>query len=221
MPIDYAAARSLLEQALAEVEAAMLQGAEPACAEGIREAVDRIFQSGTQAYREVLVGCILARIQDRRINIRLPYVGQGPHSYNGRTLDERVVNPFLHDHRIPSSRGPFLSAFRRSVRFDSTTRSGLRDTHGIEDYLFLTRLAGVSSEAKTQAHQYFSQGHEVNFLEIRDWILMCLATMGRRGREIFNRSLVRLVDSAEMPRSIKVAWNEQISHLTSPTQPSG
>jgi hypothetical protein len=47
-------------------------------------------------------------------------------------MDERVVNPFLHDHRIPSSRGPFLSVFRRSVAFDAATRGGVRDKEGFD-----------------------------------------------------------------------------------------
>jgi hypothetical protein len=53
----------------------------------------------------------------------------------------------------------------------------------------------------------------VNFLEIKDWILMCLATMGRQGRDTFNRILLRLVDGSEIPRSVKVGWNEQIARL--------
>ncbi|MGH9359175.1 MAG: hypothetical protein ACRD1O_08375 [Terriglobia bacterium] len=55
--------------------------------------------------------------------------------------------------------------------------------------------------------------HEVNFIEIKNWILMCLATMGRRGRDIFTRRLLGLVDDPEMPRSVKVGWNRQIEKL--------
>ena len=87
---------------------------------------------------------------------------------------------------------------------------------GIEDYLFFVRPETLAEDARQQARQYFAQGHEVNFLEIKNWVLMALATMGRRGREIFNRILVAFIDSPEMPRSVKVAWNDQISQLTSP-----
>jgi hypothetical protein len=85
--------------------------------------------------------------------------------------------------------------------------------NGIEDYLFFVRLAGVAPEAMAQARQYFTQGHEVSFLEIKDWILMSLATMGRRGRDLFNRNLIVLVDAADVPRPLKVAWNDQIERL--------
>ena len=301
---------------------------------------------------------MLARIQGKSLNIRLPYINQGARAYNGRTLDERAVNPFFHENRIPSSRGPYLSTFRRSVRFDVGTRGGLRDKgeydallklvsyleatnddralfsfldyllfkfvklressavslsrlqrisldqyerlisgllgtpsggrfpvllvvatfrtiknffnldwaiehqeinvadtaagaggditirragevlmaaevterpvdrtrvvatfntkiapHGIEDYLFFVKVSGVSEDARRQAHQYFSQGHEVSFLEIKDWILMSVATVGAKGRAIFNRVLLELLDDPELPRSLKMAWNAQIEGI--------
>lgn len=278
--------------------------------------------------------------------------------FSGRSLDERVINPFLRDKRIPSSRGPYLSVFRRSVAFDVSTRKGLRDkaaydallpvlahlngtsddtellnflryllykfaelreaslvplsrlqrisleqyevlisgllatpsggrfplwlivaTFGalrdffglnweiraqdinvsdaasgaggdvtiaaegqtllaaeitersvdrirvvatfntkivpaaIQDYLFFT-TSPPTDEAREQARRYFAQGHEVNFLEIKNWILMVLATIGSRGRSVFNRELIKLLDSADVPKSLKVAWNEQIDRIT-------
>lgn len=83
----------------------------------------------------------------------------------------------------------------------------------IQDYLFFIRTGGVAAEAQVQARQYFTQGYEVNFLEIRQWILMTLATIGIRGRDAFNRSMISLIDAPEMPRSVKVKWNEQIERL--------
>jgi hypothetical protein len=360
MPIDYDTARTLLDETFAQLEAGLLQGVEVPAPEGSREGFDAVFTSKTQAYREALLGCALARIQDREVEIRVPYMGQGTRPFNGRTLDERVVNPFLFSKHVPCSRGPYLSVFRRSVDFRAATRDGLRDKPGydamlklleylesageaqalaflryllfrflnlreaavvplarlqrisleqydpfitallqvpsggripvylvvatfyaikeyfsvdweieyqginvadaaagvggditirskgvvvlaaevserplhlsrvvatfntkispnaIEEYLFFVHLPGVDPTAIVQARQYFAQGHDVNFLEIKQWILMCLATMGRKGRDIFNRRLAALVDSAEVPRSIKVAWNDQIAALTHP-----
>ncbi len=358
MPIDYDAARKLLEDIFAQAESGLLQCSPIPVDESISVACDELFNSNTQAYREVLLGCAIARIQDSKINIRQPYVDQGPNAFSGRSLDERVVNPFLHEKRIPSSRGPYLSVFRRSVQFDSTTRAGLRDKtaydaflalittiestslqadlmqflryllyrfaklreealiplsklqrmslsqyntlisgllatasggrfpvllvlatfnsikeffnldwqvacqginvadiasgagadititsggqtlmaaevterpidksrvvatfntkiapSGIEDYLFFVRISGVAPEAKHQAHQYFAQGHELNFLEIKDWILMSLATMGKKGRTAFNRILIDLLDAPDIPRTLKVAWNDQVAGI--------
>lgn len=360
MPIDYDAARKLLDEVFGQAENDLLQGLPPSVDDRLRVACGELFGSRTQAYREVLLGCLIARIQDKKINIRHPYVEQGRNAFSGRSLDERVINSFLHEKRIPSSRGPYLSVFRRSVRFDETIRAGLRDKAayssflgavgylestsrkgellkflryllyrfaelreqatiplsrlqrmsltqydglisgllgtpsggrfpvllvaatfsaikeffgldwrvtyqginvadaasgaggdititsagqtlmaaevterpvdksrvvatfntkiaptGIEDYLFFVRLSGVAPEAKQQAHQYFAQGHEVNFLEIKDWILMSLATMGKRGRATFNSILLGLLDASDIPRTLKVAWNEQVTKIVS------
>lgn len=358
MPIDYEAAKQLLSETFTQAENDLLRRSAPEISEDLRKACGELFQSATQAFREVLLGCTIARIQDRKINIRQPYVDQGPKAFSGRSLDERVINPFLHEKRIPSSRGPYLSVFRRSVQFDANTRSGLRDKSaydaflttitnletmsrrsepirflrhllykfaelreeatiplsklqrmslaqydilisgllatpsggrfpvllvvatfqaikdffnldwqvnwqginvadapsgaggditivssgqtlmaaevterpvdksrvvaifntkiaptGIEDYLFFVRVSGVSPEARQQAHQYFAQGHELNFLEIKDWILMTLATMGKKGRAAFNKFLVELLDAADVPRTLKVAWNDQVAKI--------
>ena len=358
MPIDYQAARQTLETEFAAVEDALLRGDVPTCDDAVLpERFNEIFRSRTQAYREVLLGCILAKLQDHAIDVHKPYVGHGETSYNGRTLDERVVNPFLHDKRIPSSRGPFLSTFRRNVAFVPATREGLRDKEGydallelinfvndaweeellktlryalyhfiqlrdaaevplahlqrisleqydslidglletpsggrfpvmlieaaftsirdtfrlawnievqginaadraagaggditiragdaillaaeiterpvernrvvatfqtkiapqgIEDYLFFVR-DGVAEDVMRQARQYFAQGHEINFLEMRVWLRTILATVGRAGRDAFNRVLVHQLQAAEVPTALKVAWNDQIARIT-------
>ena len=137
MPVDYDGARQLLEESFALAESDLLTGVIQAIDTEVREAFDIIFRSHTQAYREALLGCAIARIQDKSINIRQPYIGHGANSFNGRTLDERVINPFLHEKRIPSSRGPYLSVFRRSVQFDENTRSGVRDQRGYDAFLLL------------------------------------------------------------------------------------
>jgi hypothetical protein len=356
---DYDAARKLLEEEFARVERAALEGKEPSRMTGpVQKNFNAIFESATQAYREVFLGCILARLADREIDITKPYVNQGEDAYNGRTLDEKVVNPFLHERRIPSSKGPFLAAFRRSVRFDAATREGLRDKEGydsllylikklnkiedekalrevlrytlfrfvslrtaseiplvrlqrisleqygqliqgllntasggrfpmmlaestfaaiqrvygldwiidvqginvadkasgaggditikrgktvvlavevteravsktrivstfqtkiapqgIEDYLFLV-TEQAEPEVMKQARQYFSQGHEINFFRLKRWILVILATIGGAGRTIFNDILLEKLSSADVPASLKVAWNKQMEAIT-------
>lgn len=86
---------------------------------------------------------------------------------------------------------------------------------GIEDYLFFVRPAAASPEALQQARQYFAQGHEVNFLDILQWILMSLATMGKGGRDIFNRVLLQLMDGPDVPSALKAHWNDQIARIAS------
>lgn len=152
MPIDYVAARATLDDALEDAVREFLAGnSPPAIPAAVRRDVDRMFESGTQAYREALLGCLLAKLQDPHIDPRKPYINQGASAYNGRTMDERVVNPFLHDNRIPSSRGPFLSVFRRSVTFDESTRAGLRDKGGFDAMLGCVAFIEAAGDAQLRA----------------------------------------------------------------------
>lgn len=130
--IDYTLARNILQIQFLEAEKYFLNKNDPPFVAEISSDVEILFRSQTQAYREVMLGCILARIIDKSIDIRLPYINLGENAYNGRTLDEQVINPFLQEKHVPSSKGPFLSVFRRSVTFSEATKDGLRDKSGRE-----------------------------------------------------------------------------------------
>ena len=83
----------------------------------------------------------------------------------------------------------------------------------IEDYLFLVGRTESSEEARGQAARYFAQGHEINFAQIFDWLIMLLATLGKSGRDLYNTNLMRLLDDPEIPQVVKVAWNESVEAL--------
>jgi hypothetical protein len=320
-----------------------------------------VFASKTQAYREALLGSVLARLQRRDADLRLPYIKHGPTGYNAREIDQSVVNPFLKRKQIPSSTNPFLSSLRRGIKFTADTAVGIRDgaafaafvrtieriaalntdvelraflerllygflelreaanipiakvqrlsipqynallegllarrsgglfpvlvvlatlhavkealslpweirhqglneadaaaeeagditirvngkafivcevterivnkarvvstftekiaPSGIEDYIFFVnfRAVGPDAEAVKQAQQYFNQGHEVTFVDIRTWVLDILVTFGKDVRRVFTAKLAGLLDTNEVPRHAKVGWNEQIQKLT-------
>ncbi len=139
MAIDYDSARDDLQAAFDAAQTRLLSKSVPVSPpQRISDAISVVFASRTQAFREVLLGCVLARIQDKSIDVRLPYVSFGPSAFNGRTLDERVVNPVLQGKRIPSSRGPFLSVFRRRVSFVPETGEGLREKTAYDEFLAIT-----------------------------------------------------------------------------------
>ncbi len=353
--IDYQEASALLVGVFAEATAQYREGADADTSSPIA----RVMGSRTQAYREVLIGCCLARILDSRIDVRRPYVNQGDVAYNGRTLDEKVVNPFLQEHEIPSSRGPFLSVFRRSVTFTAETAAGLRDRAGFEamlefldqvaaaeglearsylrdllvgflglreasnvillrpqrlsldqyrrliaaltqvpsggripvllvvalfrtlrasfaldwtiewqginvadrasvvagditilsggaivlavevterpinrarveatfrskvlprrvgDYMFLHGVAVPVDDARTLAERYFAQGHDIVFLDVREWVTYGLTTVGATGRQSFLSIFLELLDQRDVPAGTKLAWNEQVRRLLS------
>lgn len=356
-PIDYDRASSLLSEALTDAQDGMLRGEQPAVPPEVREAVDALFESRTQAFRETALGCVLAVICNPDVDVTLPYIGQGPRAYSGRSLDERAVNPFLHSNQIPASRGPFLAVFRRDVKFVASTGTGLRDKvtyekfldlltyaqgasaagrtsllcylvyrflllreqtnvplarlqrlsveqygrvldillgtpsgglfpvllsvamlktineyyglnwnvtyqgineadaasgaggditvstgdriefavevtervvdqarvvatfntkiapYNIEDYIFFIGSKEPSREAREQARQYFAQGHEVNFVAIRHWIIMGLVTLGVRGRHCFTEQLMAQLTEAGMPQALRVAWNQCVNEI--------
>ena len=111
MPLDYDKAAKLLLELFSQAEQAFQRSQVPEVPVPIAQATDALFSSSTQSYREVLLGCGLARILDAAVNLRHPYVNQGNDSFNGRTLDEKVVNPFLQDRMIPCSEGHIWQAF--------------------------------------------------------------------------------------------------------------
>ena len=83
----------------------------------------------------------------RSCYIRHPYVKQGEDAFNGRTLDEKAVNPFLFSKQIPCSKGPYLATFRRNVTFTEDTRDGLRDKEGFDALLSLISTLEAVSES--------------------------------------------------------------------------
>jgi hypothetical protein len=87
-------------------------------------------------------------------------------------------------------------------------------TTSIEDYLFFMKNGEIPPEVIQQARRYFSQGYEVNFIEIKNWIVMLLATFGKSGRKIFHDTMISLIELPDVPKILKVKWNDTISELT-------
>jgi len=81
--------------------------------------------------------------------------------------------------------------------------------------LFFVNEPSETEDARAQAGKYFSQGSEVNFVDIRTWTRMTLVTMGKGGRAAFNASLTELLSGDDMPRSVKLGWNNIIDQVTS------
>jgi len=348
-----------LVEALASAEEHLLAGTTPQVPAEVSAGCDAMFESTTQAFREAAVGCLLTRIYQPEKNIRLPYIKQGADAFNGRTLDERVVNPFLQRNRMPCSKGPYLNVFRRQVTFDESTRPRVRDPKGFDgllqvisaaqqtrskeilkcyliyllyrfatlreqsqvdllvmrrislpqydrivrgllsrpsggflplaivaaaieainetfrlnwkvdyqdinvadaaagvagditirsngttvmvievterpveavrldstfatkiagtvaDYVFMVHLESIDPEVRKQAERYFAQGHEVNFVDIAEWVRNTLASLASGGRAVFQQRIVSLLSASKVPRLVKLAWNEEIKKAVS------
>lgn len=174
--LDYEQAKSDLRVLFERAEEAYLAGAPPGVSEAVEGAAAELFSSNTQSYREVLVGCALARLQNDDVDIRKPYLNQGDSAFSGRTLDEQVVNPFFQDRRVPSSKGPYLAVFRRNVSLTRETRAGLRDKVAYDAMLtVLDALERAGSDEEVRSLTQFLLYH---FVALRDAATIPLSQSG-------------------------------------------
>jgi SacI restriction endonuclease len=214
-PINYHDAAALLSAVFNEAEADFTAGTPPTVPGELEAASDRLLSSTTQAYREALVGCALARLLDSEIDIRLPYVNQGENAYNGRTLDEQVVNPFLHEHEIPSTKGPFLSAFRRNVRFTPETRVGLRDKEGFDTMLIFLDHLRIADADKARAYLRFLL---YGFVKLRDAATVTLLHVQRLSveqYEVLIGNLLQIPSGGRLPVLLAVAMFQTLKQCFS------
>jgi len=188
--IDYAAARDLLQATFAQAESDASNGLLPPIPAEIVRATELLFASGTQAFREALVGCVLARILDPQIDIHLPYMNQGENAFNGRTLDEKVVNPFLGNKAIPCSTGPYLSALRRNIQFNDDTAKGIRDKPAYFAMLDLLReVAAFDSDRAAGYLRYLLMA----FIGLRETSRISLSKVKRFRIEQYEALIVTLL----------------------------
>lgn len=192
MAIDYPSARALLNETFEDVLARFLDAEDaPAVPEDVQRHCRRMFESKTQAYRETLLGALLAKLQDPSIDVRKPYMNMGEGAYNGRTMDENVVNPFLHEQRIPSSKGPYLSVFRRSVAFDENTRAGVRDKDGFD--AMLACIAHIESSPDQEQRMTFLRHLLHRFIELREASNVPLSRLQRYSVPQYDALIQRLL----------------------------
>lgn len=189
--LNYEAAAASLGELFAHAETAFLEAKPPVVSQEIESAATRLFASNTQSYREVLLGCALARLQNRQIKIRFPYANQGDEAFNGRTLDERVVNPFLQDRRVPSSKGPYLAVFRRNVTLSAETRGGLKDKEGYDAMLaWIDALEQTPGDEETSNLVLYLL---YKFVELRDKADIPLSRISRLSLEQFEALISQLL----------------------------
>lgn len=208
--VDQEVARRLLADTFVEAEADYAARKPVKVPASIVRATERLFASKTQAYREALIGCILAKIIDPEIDITLPYAKQGDDAFNGRDLDEQVVNPFLVDRHVPSSKGPYLNVFRRSVRFDEATAEGVRDRDGYR--AMLEYIEGLIDGNEDNARRYLRYLLYA-FAELRDKADIPLAQIPRLSVEQYDTlidDLLRVPSGGLMPVLLAVAMFQTI-----------
>lgn len=78
------------------------------------------------------------------------------------------------------------------------------------DYVFAVHLDRVDAEAFRRAERYFAQGYDVDFVDLSAWVYDTLATLGSAGRRAFQENMVELLSGSDVPRAIRLAWNEAL-----------
>lgn len=193
MALDYEEAKETLASAFAEAEEDYRRNQIETVPGEVEAASATLFKSNTQAFREALVGCCLARIADDAIDISKPYVNQGRDAYNGRTLDEQVVNPLLQEKEVPCSKGPYLSAFRRSISFVPEAAKGLRDKDAFRAMLvFINCLKAEDADEARRYLVYLLQ----HFVALRERSKITLARINRLSIEQYSALMELLLGSA-------------------------
>ncbi|MDR1113439.1 MAG: restriction endonuclease, SacI family [Bacteroidales bacterium] len=189
-PIDYQAAKDLLFSLYQRVSDNIDINVQKDLTDNASD-LDTIFNSKTQSYREVLLGCALIHLIDSTVNVRLPYINHGDGSFNGRSLDEYSVNPFLQEQLFPCSKGPYLAAFRRSVKLVPETAEGLRDKAGYSAMMNL--LSVVEQCDTTQKTESFLMCLLHRFIILRNDSIIPLARISRFSIEQYRQLFTELV----------------------------
>jgi hypothetical protein len=183
---------------------------------GYSKQLNIIFESRTQSYREALLGCALIHLINTDINIRLPYIKHGDGSFNGRTLDEQVVNPFLQEQLIPCSKGPYLATFRRNVKLIPETAVGLRDKAGYSAMLEL--LCEIENCLTDKSTEDFIMCLLNRFIMLRDASRIPLAHINRLSIKQYSELLKMLLmqqSGGLIPVLVTVAFFQMLNEYYS------
>ena len=182
----------------------------------IVEATLLLFTSKTQAYREALVSCAIARIINQKIDIRLPAVAYGDDAFSGRSIAEGAVTPFLRDRAIPISAAPYLSALRGGAKFMKGGAPRIqRDKKGFDSLVEIVDYLRVLDVGNTKKYlQYLLR----QFIELRESANINLKKLAKPNLEQLGRlieGLVKVKSGGRIPALLATALFQTISECHS------
>jgi hypothetical protein len=205
-------ATELLRELFELAEEDHRESAAVALPENIVAATGRLFRSETQAYREALVGCAIARILNQDIDIRFPATADGEHTFSGRSLADNVVTPFLRERAIPISASPYLSALRGGAKFMKGGEPRIqRDQQSFDALVSLVDyLRGLpAQEAKLYLRHLLRQ-----FIELRESGSIALKRIAKPNLEQLARlieGLLKVKSGGRIPAILATALFQTIN----------
>ncbi|HWY60935.1 MAG TPA: restriction endonuclease, SacI family [Rhizomicrobium sp.] len=190
--IDYDAANALLKGTFPLAEDDYRESSAIEVPEKICTATDVLFVSETQAYREALIGCAIARILDSEIDIRLPATEFGENSFSGRGLADRVVTPFMRNKSVPISASPYLSSLRGGARFiDGGEPRIQRDKAG---YAALVAVVAYLKDLDIISATLYLRYLLRQFIKLRDSANIILTRVAKLSLEQLSKLTLGLLD---------------------------
>jgi SacI restriction endonuclease len=185
------AAKALLADVFEQAEEDFRAGVEIALTADVAAAIERLFVSETQAYREALVGCAVARILDPEIDIRLPATDDGETAFSGRSLADHAITPFLRTRAIPISASPYLSALRGGARFVAGGEPRIqRDKPGFE--ALVTAVASLQNLGNSEATT-FLRFLLRRFIQLRESVKIALKKIAKPNLRQLNALIAGLL----------------------------
>lgn len=175
-------------------------------------ATERLFASETQAYREAMIGCAVARVTDSEIDIRLPATDLGENSFSGRSLADHVVTPFMRERAVPISASPYLSSLRGGARFVAGGQPRIqRDQAGFDALVAIVdHLRNLDTDdAKTYLRFLLRR-----FVQLRESVNITLKRIGKPNLDQLRRlieGLLTIHSGGRLPAFLATAMFQTIS----------
>ncbi|MEX1180753.1 MAG: restriction endonuclease, SacI family [Cucumibacter sp.] len=175
--IDYGAANKLLEEIFAVAEDDFRDGKRQTIPAEQVTAIARLFKSDTQAYREALVGCCVARLVNPKVDVHYPDTTASEFSFSGRSLADKVVTPALRAKAVPVSASPYLSSLRGGAKFIPGGQPRIqRDQEGFDTLVFLVEELSQMDAATARK---FLRRLLAEFVELREAANIHLRRVGK------------------------------------------
>ena len=211
--IEHAEATDLLAELFAGAEDDFRDGVGTEHPEEIVRATEKLFTSVTQAYRQALVGCAIARALDPRIDIRFPATQSSQNAFSGRSLDENVVARFLRERSIPiSAASPYLSALRGGAKFVKDGQPRIQRDQPSFDALvsIIDYLRGLDVHATRAYLRYLLR----RFIQLRESSTISLKRIAKPNLEQLRRLIEGLLiirSGGRIPAFITTAMFQTLS----------
>ena len=80
----------------------------------------------------------------------------------------------------------------------------------VREYLFIYTNTEPDESAKSTARTLFSQGYEINFVNVVEMIANNFLVLPASAREVFTTKMIALLESRDVSAAVKIKWNDSV-----------